>query len=56
MFFCEPTTNCEHKAQKILRTGGKSPSMFCDLFFLRPTSSAGTAHPQSKRLHLQLKP
>ena len=30
MFFCEPTTNCEHKAQKILRTGGKSPSMFCE--------------------------
>ena len=30
MFFCEPTTNCEHKAQKFLRTGGKSPSMFCE--------------------------
>ena len=30
MFFCEPTTNCEHKTQKILRTGGKLPSMFCE--------------------------
>ena len=30
MFFWEPTTDCEHKAQKILRTGGKSPSMFCE--------------------------
>ena len=57
---------CEHKAPKILRAEGESRSMFCEciwgggaapspptplqLFFFRPTSSAGTAHP-----HLKLK-
>ena len=34
---------------------GAPPTTPLHLFFLRPTSSAGTAHPHLKRLHLQLK-
>ena len=59
-----PNKKLRTQGPKIIRTEGESHSMFCEcptptphqFFFFSPTSSAETAHPHLKRLHLQLKP
>ena len=55
---CEPKAN--HAACSANASGGEAlrppPNPPPAVFFFRPTSSAGTAHPHLKRLHLQLQP